>query len=309
MKLLTIDPKLIKKPDRVIATIDDFTSDQICQNMKNPEDKTEYFISTVNGTEKGDYIAVDNLSVLDAAIKAGLKEITIENYGKAHPLQTHFNMTNRKEIANPITAAVVMDIVKSEIKNPNLMPNSYVEKASKLALEGEIIPLLEDAINQIYKAGVRQAPTLVFFTALEKLGFEEQKMALETTMNICTNLKPRHFIWPTTNIFKVMNDDKQKSTPKIREPAAKKVVSLNCECGKSYSMINDEICVMEEKEGCLIVSDRVGEQNFLIPVIYKNLLGLEPGQTPKFSSWKNAADRKKLKFGSLGVVMFPPPEE
>ena len=308
MKLIQVDPKLIKKPTHTITVIDDLTSKQIYDDMINPDtDNSAYFISTVS--DKDTFIAVDNLSVLDAALKAKLPKITVQNYGKKNPLLLHLNMSCRKEIVNPMSAVVVADMVKGEIKNPDLILNPYIEKALKLKFDESVIKLLDDLIDKVFKSGIRQPPSLVFFAALEKLDPEDQKTAIQNTLNLSDEMTPRFFLWPTTSIFNMMVEGVPKTASKIRESATKNVPSFECECGKSYSVINDAICDMEEKDGCLIVHDRVGVSHFMIPESGEHHLGIEEGKSPRFSMFKNSDELKKLKFDGPCIIVRLPSDE
>ena len=289
MRSLVVDVSQVKKPEFVVSVMDGNNIRQICQEMENSV--KGYHVVTVS-TGK-DFVAVDNIAILDAAIKAGVPKIAIVNLGKADSLLTHIEISSQKEMINPARVAIAVKSIRERNKDQQITLNSYLQKVLAVELDGAVISLLADMIDYVFSVGIRQSPPVSYFAALYKLDTKKQILAIQKTQILCQELKQRYFVWPNTHVFKLLLDGVQRSTPQLRESASRNIPSFNCTCGNHYGVINNEICELSEKEGCLIVNKR-GIVIHMIPESGAKFLDMSIGDTPKFSMHKSVDDLKKL---------------
>ncbi len=290
-----MDISLVRKPKFVVSVMDKKTTDQLYQDMTSSVDSKKHHIVTVNDG-KG-FVAVDNIAVLDAAIRANIPQIQILNIGKAdHPLLTHIERSSQKEMINPARVSLAVNSIRNSYENPKISLNSYLEKILAVEFDQSITLILADMIEYVFAAGIKQSPPVSYFAALSKLEITKQRLIIENTQILCQELKQRYFVWPNTHIFNLLINGTKKSVPQLRKSTSKSVSSFNCTCGNHYGIINNKICKLEEKNGCLISSNSVGTTFHMIPEKGVKFLGIDKNNSAKFSMHKKLDDLKKIKL-------------
>ena len=290
-----MDISLVRKPKFVVSVMDKKTTDQLYQDMTSSVDFKKHHIVTVNDG-KG-FVAVDNIAVLDAAIRANIPQIQILNIGKAdHPLLTHIERSSQKEMINPARVSLAVNSIRNSYENPKISLNSYLEKILAVEFDQSITLILADMIEYVFAAGIKQSPPVSYFAALSKLEITKQRLIIEKTQILCQELKQRYFVWPNTHIFNLLINGTKKSVPQLRKSTSKSVSSFNCTCGNHYGIINNKICKLEEKNGCLISSNSVGTTFHMIPEKGVKFLGIDKNNSAKFSMHKKLDDLKKIKL-------------
>ena len=290
-----MDISLVRKPKFVVSVMDKKTTDQLYQDMTSSVDSKKHHIVTVNDG-KG-FVAVDNIAVLDAAIRANIPQIQILNIGKAdHPLLTHIERSSQKEMINPARVSLAVNSIRNSYENPKISLNSYLEKILAVEFDQSITLILADMIEYVFAAGIKQSPPVSYFAALSKLEITKQRLIIEKTQILCQELKQRYFVWPNTHIFNLLINGTKKSVPQLRKSTSKSVSSFNCTCGNHYGIINNKICKLEEKNGCLISSNSVGTTFHMIPEKGVKFLGIDKNNSAKFSMHKKLDDLKKIKL-------------
>lgn len=294
MKSFSVDVSLIRKPEFVVSVPDEKTFDEMCQDMINSANLKKYHVVTVNDG-KG-FVAVDNIAVLDAAIKANLSKIHVLNLGKADPLLTHIETSSQKEMVNPARICLAMHSIRQKNEKQKVSLNSYLQKILAVDFDVAILSLLADMMDYIFATGIKESPPVSYFSALSRLDIEKQKIAIEKTQVLCQELRQRYFTWPNTHIFNLLLDGEKKPDTQPMGSASKSIPNFNCTCGNHYGLINNKICKLEEKDGCLLVNDRFDDVLHMIPEKGVKFLGLEKDDSPKFSMHKSIDDLKKMKF-------------
>ncbi len=270
--------------------MDKGTADDIYQDMLSGNAK-RYYVITVSAGSK--HVAVDNIGILDAAIKAKIPKIRVINLGKADPLLTHIEISSNKETVNPVRVALAVHSIKDDM--PEISLNSYLQKVLAVEFDDTIMEQLADMIDYIFEAGIKQPPPLSYFAALSKLDDTMQKTAIAKTQILCQELKQRYFVWPNTHVFSLMLFERQNTAPKFSESASKDITEFNCKgCGAHYGIINNEVCQLEEKNGCLAINDRLGTVLHMIPAAEAEFLGIDKDHTPRFSKHQSIKDLGRL---------------
>lgn len=297
MRLLKIDTALVKKPEMVISCATEHTINNIAQELTQ-ENTIQYFVTVV--TYKKQYIAVDNIEVLDAAVKAEQSKLHVLHMGSLHPMLTHIKLQSAKPMTNPIRIRLALEAIKDT--KTQLQLNSYIDNILKVEFDGSILLSLANLVDEIFQAGIRLTIPLSFLLPLSKLDISSQKIIITKTSDLHQELKQRYFQWPDNAIFKLMlrDDETHNEDPKthqtLRESLSKKVSSFNCSsCGTRYGLVNNDICLLEERDGCLMVQDKLGTILHPFPESEAKFLGIDENTSLRFSKYKNIQDLKKLK--------------
>ena len=311
-----VDISLVRTPKNIVSTLETNLQKDMYIDMMNSDGLKKHPIVVVTD-EKG-FVAVDRIYALLAARKAKKTKVSIISIGKLDPQFMHIEMSVTKEMINPIRVCLAMRSLDEKLQL-KLKSNSYYDSvfdilfrkkfaAPKDGESGEAATLQNDpdydvllslanGIDTIFAAGILQPPPQRFFSLFFKLDCESQMNMIERTVEVC-KMMPKKFIWPDSAIFKILlQDHEEKPTPPVRESASKGVPHMQCKCGESYGLINDEICKLEEKDGCMIVRDRVGNSVYSVPPKDAKFIGAyENDDVLKFSRHKSLADLKKTKI-------------
>lgn len=309
MKLIKADPRLVKRPKFVVSCSSKYTTDTLAKQFLTSQSAGENYIPIVSdGTG---FVAVDNIEILDAAIKSKLKKINLLHLGNADPLLTHIKIASSKTMTNPARVMIALKelINTTDAKKTleSLDLNAYLEKMISIQFDDDVLDNLADLIDAVYFAGIKLSPPLPFFHALSKLEVIQQRTVIERTAYNAEELKMKYFRWPDNHIIGHMLDEKYDSPAKPKEMTAKGIPAFDCVgCGKHYGVINNEICQLEKKQGCLVVQDRMGTVIHQLPESIIKFLGLEGiKDTPRFSKHNSIADLKKLDIKGPFIVGRP----
>ena len=300
MKLLTVDISLVTKPEVVVSCTTQHVLDSIATDLADPQKYKDHHVTVM--FDAGKFVAIDNIEVLDAANKIKLKKIQVLHIRKTNPIIQHILLATKKATANPIRVAMAVKIIRNKIYKESLFVHldTYYVKIIQIDFTDNVLVLLGNVINEIFLSGIKTSPPISFFLALSKIDAQFQKLAIEHTLALGLELKERYFRWPDTAIFnlgltKEKEDDQEKNP--IREKKSKGMPDFNCiKCGSMYTVINNEICTLVEKDGCRVVQDRVGTTVYPIPELEAKFLGIDSniGAVPRFSKYKSIKDIQKL---------------
>ena len=297
----------------VISCATEQTIENIAHELVQKSTATQHFVTIV--TDKKQYIAVNNIEVLDAAIKAKQPKIHVLHLGRLDSMFTHVKLQSVKPMTNPIRFRLALDMLPDQTE---LHLNSYLENILKVSFENSILLMLANLVDEIFKAGIRLTLPLSFLLSLSKLDIPSQKIIIKKTSHLHRELKQRYFKWPDNAIFELMlhddgdcdgtvdsdNPDTATNSALLRESLSKRVSSFNCSsCGTRYGLINDDICMLEEREGCLVVQDKVGTVLHPIPASEAKFLGIDEKTSLRFSKYKSIQDIKKLKIKGPFVLV------
>lgn len=306
MKLIKADPTLVSKPKFVVSCSSKQTIDVLVKKFTKSKNIGENFVSIV--TSDGNFVAVDNIDILDAAIAAKLKKINLIHMGAADPLLAHLKIQSSKTMTNPARVMMAMnELNRADVKTESLDLNGYLEKITFIKFDEDTLKKLADLIDSVFSAGIKLSPPLPFFHALSKLELPQQKIIIQRTMYNAEELKMKYFKWPDTHIITHMLDEKYDSPAKPKEMIAKGIPAFDCKgCGQKYGIINNEICTLEDKHGCLVVQDRLGTVIHQLPANIIQFLGLKDTDAPpRFSKCNGVEDLKKLGISGPFVIAHP----
>lgn len=308
MKLIKADPLLVSKPKFTVSCASKQTIDDLTDQFSKSRNMGENYVSIVSSG--GDFIAVDNLDVLDAAKAAKLKSINLLHMGTHNPLLVHLKLQSAKTMINPARVMMAINELSNSdmsVVSESLDLNGYLEKITTIKFDNSILKTLANLIDSVFTAGIKLSPPLPFFHSLAKLELAQQKIIIERTKYNAEELKMKYFKWPDTHIMTYMLDEKYDNSKKSKDMMAKGVPAFTCEgCEKQYSVINNEICLLEPKGGCLVVRDRLGTIIHRIPDNVVKFFGLDDSSEPlRFSKHNCIDDLKKLDITGPVVIAYP----
>ena len=307
MNLLRVDTTKVRKPPMVISCATQQTIENIARELTQKGD-IQHYVTIV--TQDHQYTAVDNLEVLDAAILAKQPQIHALNLGDLDSMLVHIKLQSVRPMINPIRLRLALATITDKT---SLSFNSYLEGILKVSFDDDILLLLANLVDEVFQAGIRLTIPLTFLSSLSRLDIPSQKIIIEKTSHLHQELKQRYFKWPDNAIFEMMlhddmdgnpNSTKTKTNHALRESISKKFCHFNCSsCGTCYGLVNDDICILKERDGCFVVQDSVGTVLHPIPPSEVKFLGVDENTSLRFSKYKSIADIKKLKIKGPFVLV------
>ena len=238
--IIKVDIAKVKTPKHVITRTPLSRLKELLEaGKKNGGDIREPITVVDEGSE---YVAVNGLSVLQAALKTKQKKVHVLVIDSDHDAQvTHINLTDR-DIVNPMSKALAIRDILGPKGLTNLMVavvhldkyyNSLVAMKYSHAVEKQLVNLINHAIEE----GVANRPPITFFKTIEKQEDEAEQLAIIKNMDSQIGVAwTPNFVWTAEASKLLAKAESHVAKEKIPGKKTPSVHVATLEDGQEYSI-------------------------------------------------------------------------
>lgn len=292
---ITVGISLIHTPEVIITVTQKKLLEKICTTVENgilPEPVTVVY-------DNGVFCAVDNIEILEAALKLGLEKIKINVIESKHdPLATHIIKTWNPAV-NPLRKIRAIKKISESMKSSerflsDLRLSDYDIELLNIRLDQKVAAEFEKTIDMAIQRDISPRLPLLFFS---KLAETENPLRVISEINdIVKDANKNNFIW-STNIFELISlsrhhKEVKRETRKIPFGDGRK---FECGCGQEFWIDEKSVCrIAESSESYDLVSP---EGDVSKPAFFLSSQALKHiGGKPMFLSFPSI-DKATKKFG------------
>ena len=239
----------VKTPKHVITHTSTEKMNDLMQEAKNNGGMVQEPVSVV--LENGNYIAIERISSLHAALKGRQKKILAVIMESKYDAQTMHLKFTKYDVVNPVAKVIAIRyMLDSTDLNADFSRVTHGDKYynALVAMEysSEVEKELEKLMNKAIELAINMPPPIKFFKDISRLEIEDQLNVLRNTETLFEVAWAPNFVWTveTSRMLTEAGNTKEKTPGK--KIASMQVMSID---GQDYSVsMKDEKYKIEPVE-------------------------------------------------------------